>query len=195
MYLGKIVELAPTNEFLNNPKHPYTQALIASIPLPDPTRKKERKGIEGEVPSPVRPPSGCRFHPRCPVATKECGWEGRDLVSLLMEKEKITEETHPLSKHIGAVRAEGLTTFLEVRPGGKIEIVEDWVRSKTTVATGRSSMFEAVRAVRRKALKGAKATVAVGFDRVEEPPLRDLGGGHLVACVLFPGNTGGAGTS
>lgn len=111
MYLGKIIELAPAMEFLNHAKHPYTQALIASIPIPDPTRRKERKGIEGEVPSPVRPPSGCRFHPRCPVATKTCGWEGRDLVSFLLEREKIQEATHPLSKHVDAVRADGFAAF------------------------------------------------------------------------------------
>jgi len=72
MYLGKIIELAPTWEFLNNSKHPYTQALIASIPIPDPKLKKERKGIEGEVPSPINPPKGCRFHPRCGFAKPDC---------------------------------------------------------------------------------------------------------------------------
>ena len=72
MYLGKIIELAPTSEFLNNAQHPYTQALIASIPIPDPKLKKDRKGIEGEVPSPLNPPKGCRFNPRCSQAKEEC---------------------------------------------------------------------------------------------------------------------------
>jgi oligopeptide transport system ATP-binding protein len=72
MYLGKVIELAPAMEFLNNARHPYTQALIASIPIPDPKMRKERKGIEGEVPSPVDPPKGCRFHPRCTIAGKIC---------------------------------------------------------------------------------------------------------------------------
>jgi oligopeptide transport system ATP-binding protein len=72
MYLGKVIELAPTIEFLNNAQHPYTQALIASIPIPDPKQRKDRKGIEGEVPSPIKPPKGCRFHPRCVYATPEC---------------------------------------------------------------------------------------------------------------------------
>src|SRR5512137_539509 len=62
MYLGKVIELAPTWEFLNNSKHPYTQALIASIPIPDPKLRKKRLGIEGEVPSPINPPKGCRFN-------------------------------------------------------------------------------------------------------------------------------------
>ena len=72
MYLGKIVELAPTAEFFKNVTHPYSQALVSSIPIPDPKRRKDRKGIEGEVPSPVNPPTGCRFHPRCTVAGPEC---------------------------------------------------------------------------------------------------------------------------
>jgi oligopeptide/dipeptide ABC transporter ATP-binding protein len=72
MYLGKIVETAPTREFMGNPLHPYTRALIASIPIPDPRMRKDRKGIEGEVPSPVNPPKGCRFHPRCPHAMPDC---------------------------------------------------------------------------------------------------------------------------
>jgi len=72
MYLGKIVETAQTREFMGNPLHPYTQALIASIPIPDPKLRKDRKGIEGEVPSPVNPPKGCRFHPRCGYAKPEC---------------------------------------------------------------------------------------------------------------------------
>jgi len=72
MYLGKIIELAPVGDFLEHALHPYTQALIASIPIPDPKQRKKRKGIEGEVPSPVNPPMGCRFNPRCSYASKEC---------------------------------------------------------------------------------------------------------------------------
>jgi peptide/nickel transport system ATP-binding protein len=72
MYLGKIIELAPADEFLSNALHPYTQALIASIPMPDPKLRKHRKGIEGEVPSPINPPKGCRFHPRCPYTKEGC---------------------------------------------------------------------------------------------------------------------------
>jgi len=72
MYLGKIVELASTEEIFHNPLHPYSQALIASVPIPDPTKRKARAPITGEVPSPVNPPSGCRFHPRCRLAMDIC---------------------------------------------------------------------------------------------------------------------------
>jgi oligopeptide/dipeptide ABC transporter ATP-binding protein len=72
MYLGKVVEYSSTDQIFHNPLHPYSQALIASVPIPDPTMRKERAPLSGEVPSPVNPPLGCRFHPRCPLAMDVC---------------------------------------------------------------------------------------------------------------------------
>jgi len=74
MYLGKIVELASTKELFMRPLHPYTLGLISAVPIPDPTQRHLRKKIllEGEIPNPVNPPSGCSFHPRCPFATEKC---------------------------------------------------------------------------------------------------------------------------
>jgi len=75
MYLGKIVEIGEKNEFYNNPQHPYTIALLSSVPIPNPKYRSKRIIPKGEIPSPINPPSGCRFHPRCPIATKKCSKE------------------------------------------------------------------------------------------------------------------------
>ncbi len=82
MYLGKIVESAETEALFSCPKHPYTEALMSAVPIPDPDHKMKRIHLEGDVPSPVNPPSGCTFHPRCRYAQGICKVEApvyRDL--------------------------------------------------------------------------------------------------------------------
>ncbi len=79
MYLGKIVETATADELYLRPKHPYSQALLSAIPIADPSRKRERIVLKGDIPSPLRPPSGCYFHPRCSRSREKCQLEGPQL--------------------------------------------------------------------------------------------------------------------
>jgi len=72
MYLGRVVEIAPSRDLYTRPKHPYTEALLSAVPIPDPKAKKQRIVLTGDVPNPVNRPSGCHFHPRCPKATERC---------------------------------------------------------------------------------------------------------------------------
>jgi oligopeptide/dipeptide ABC transporter ATP-binding protein len=86
MYLGRIVEIGPAEQIYADPKHPYTRALLAAIPEPDPRRALPRNLPRGEVPDAAVPPLGCAFHPRCAAAFAPCGWEGRDVRALLEQR-------------------------------------------------------------------------------------------------------------
>ncbi len=86
MYLGRIVEIGPSKEIFEDPKHPYTKALLQAIPIPDPKKRVSRVLPKGEVPDAVNPPAGCRFHPRCLAVLHTCGWEGRDFIDYLEQR-------------------------------------------------------------------------------------------------------------
>jgi len=82
MYLGRLVEVAPATDLFRTPKHPYSQALIDAVPIPDPALRHERVPLKGEVPSLIAPPPGCRFHPRCPVGIDRCQVEAPELLTV-----------------------------------------------------------------------------------------------------------------
>jgi oligopeptide/dipeptide ABC transporter ATP-binding protein len=87
MYVGKLVEVGTSQQICVNPKHPYTQALLSAVPVPDPAARKHRIVLKGDVPTPINPPSGCRFHPRCPIAVERCKTEEPPLRRLEDERE------------------------------------------------------------------------------------------------------------
>jgi oligopeptide transport system ATP-binding protein len=89
MYLGKIVEMASREELYHNPLHPYTRALLSAVPIPDPEHKRQRIILKGDVPSPINPPPGCRFHPRCPQRFEPC--------NKVMPKSKTVVEGHEVA--------------------------------------------------------------------------------------------------
>lgn len=82
MYLGNMVEVAVSSELYEDPKHPYTRALLSAVPVPDPSKKKSRIMLKGEIPSPINPPSGCKFHPRCPEVMPVCSVEVPPLIQI-----------------------------------------------------------------------------------------------------------------
>lgn len=96
MYLGKMFELASSEELVHNPLHPYTQALIAAVPVPDPTVSRQTVKIKGEIPSAVDIPPGCRFHPRCPYAMDICS----KIIPKMMKPDKNTQKEHLVACHL-----------------------------------------------------------------------------------------------
>ena len=82
MYLGRVVEHAETRALFSSPQHPYTEALLSAVPVPNPRLKRQKRLVQGDVPSPINPPPGCHFHTRCPYATEQCKVEVPPLVEV-----------------------------------------------------------------------------------------------------------------
>jgi peptide/nickel transport system ATP-binding protein len=180
MYLGSIAEIGQSKAIYKDPKHPYTQSLLAAIPNPDPTKREARVLPRGEIPDAANPPSGCRFHPRCPKSVATCGWEPADLIDAIEERWAGTslegfEAEKALLGELPSMTAEGNELRLSVGARGSEAkgLLEKVLQS-------RPGMRDAITEI---AVEGDK--VAVRFPQPKEPPLRPVAG-RDVACVLYP---------
>jgi oligopeptide/dipeptide ABC transporter ATP-binding protein len=181
MYLGRIVEIGPTEEIFADPKHPYTQALLQAIPEPDPTRMVPRDLPRGEIPDAASPPLGCAFHPRCPRAVEQCGWESRDL-SVILEDHWTRRDPEVYERERGVIgdlgRLEEPAKSVVVGSGGhaaEARGVLEGIRAEDPD----DPFWRGVESVEETA-----AGVRVAFHEGVDPALRRAGGVE-VACVLY----------
>ena len=146
MYLGRVVELADTEKIIFESKHPYTQALLSAVPVPDPEAKHGRIMIKGDIPSAAHVPLGCRFRPRCPKAYKDCGWQGEDLAEWL-EKHGHTAPGSPIAKNIDKLHPDAFVLGIHLKEGARPGTILQYMRDTVSEQSKKEPMFQAVEAV------------------------------------------------
>jgi peptide/nickel transport system ATP-binding protein len=186
MYLGRVVEIGPTEEIFADPKHPYTRALLQAIPEPDPRRSVPRDLPRGEIPDAAMPPLGCSFHPRCPVAVENCGWESRDLRVLLEQHwTRVDPDTYEDERALVGDLDDLDQPALDARLGAggsaeRVREVLDGIRQENPD----EPMWRGVASLDEEA-----DGLHVRFREGEDPALRRAGAVE-VACVLYPAEEG-----
>ncbi len=184
MYLGRILERTRTDELFANPLHPYTKALLSAVPVPDPKRRRERIILPGDVPSPIAPPAGCRFHTRCNVVLPHCGWSPRDVAATAAHmfdpsRNPDASELPPLEEV--TIRGDEilLLRFREPATESNRLSVEALVKARSARPEG-----IAFRAIQRVGLDDGR--VVLEFLPAKEPELLEIAPRHFVACYLYP---------
>jgi oligopeptide/dipeptide ABC transporter ATP-binding protein len=186
LYLGRIVEVGPSEAIYADPKHPYTRALLHAIPEPDPLRSVPRDLPRGEVPDAARPPLGCSFHPRCPNAFEVCGWETRDLKELLEARwaqldEEQFEQEHALISDHGVLEAAATNVRLETSGAERADELLGLLESLRRTDPN-ERLWRGVRSVTRE-----DAHVDVDFNEPRDPRLLPVGE-VAVECHLYDGD-------
>jgi oligopeptide/dipeptide ABC transporter ATP-binding protein len=180
MYLGRVVEIGPTEEIFANPRHPYTKALLAAIPEPDPDRMVPRDLPRGEIPDAADPPLGCSFHPRCPEAVAGCGWESRDLRALVEEHWTRSETAYDEEQGVlgDLEHLDTATTTAPIGSGGSsaVRAILDRIKNEDHD----EPLWSGVTSI-----EDSGSGVTVHFEPAGPPALRRAGGVD-VACVLYP---------
>jgi oligopeptide/dipeptide ABC transporter ATP-binding protein len=181
MYLGKVVEIGPVEEIFENPRHPYTKALLRAVPDPDPSRPIARDLPRGEIPDAAAPPAGCSFHPRCPAAFAPCGWEPRDVRMVLEQRwtQVPSEQYLAESRLVGEESSFASSTAVHAAsgsPGEVLALLEDERSSRPS-----EPLWSGVRS-----MKVVGRSVELEMAPQVEPHLQPVPGSPVfVSCHLF----------
>lgn len=191
MYLGKIVELTETEVLFTDMLHPYTKALLSAIPIPDPEAKTVRTILKGEIPNPSDPPKGCHFHPRCPVAMKNCGWSPRNLAE--PAKAMLDPIRNPEADSIKGVREIAIEEddfkleiiFEDESPPNEqtLQLVKDLIEKESFLQEG--IVFKAIDSV---TLSPPGNSIQIQMIAPDTPHLKEVRPGHFVSCLIYDYN-------
>ncbi len=188
MYLGKIVETGNAPEIIQNPRHPYTQALISVVPSPNPSIHREKTILHGERPDPVDIPPGCRFHPRCPNAVGICGWDAEEVLAELRKLVEEDKRAFVEASTVSDLKAMGpLSVLLTTKEPARVEA---YLRKRIQAVALQRPALGAIRL-----MKGTSAGLELALYKPVEPVLRGIVGDISVACHLVkpeeaPANAG-----
>ena len=176
MYLGNIVEMGDGPEIIRNPRHPYTRALISVVPSPNPDVQRDKIILRGERPNPVEIPTGCRFHPRCPMAVGICGWNADEVRDELLRVFQADEAEHPEAQGVSIVVEGSSNLRIQSSDPGKLET---YLKAWMPALGPKKPALGAIREMRPEA-----DALVLTLHVPTEPPLQQISDRVFVACHL-----------